>query len=80
MSVIASTGVPTIVSAVSPAAALLPWSSDVSAILFSCGFPGEEYGNFLSDVIFGTVTPSAILPVTIPSTENEVGFSTAEYP
>lgn len=80
VNVIAGTGTPVIVAAVSPAAVLMPWHHDVHSILFSCGFPGEEYGNALADIIFGSVNPTARLPLTIPNTENEVGFTPSEYP
>ena len=78
---IASTGLPrVIVSAVSPAAALMPWKSEVSSIIFSCGFPGEQYGRSLADIIFGFVNPSGRLPLSVPNKENEIGFSRSEYP
>lgn len=79
VSVIAGTGTPTIVAMQAPAAVLVPWKDSVKAILHGF-FSGEEYGNALVDVLFGRVNPSARLPITIPNTENEIGFTTSQYP
>jgi len=32
------------------------------------------------DVLYGTVTPSGRLPITIPNKDNEVGFTEQQYP
>lgn len=69
----------TIVSVRSPGAVLMPWASQVPAVLLSW-LPGQEAGNALADVLFGDVNPSARSPVTMPNKDNEVGFSEAEYP
>jgi beta-glucosidase len=56
----------TIVVAYTPAQILMPWSGQVSSILF--GFmPGQEQGNALARVLYGDVNPSGKLPVTIAS-------------
>jgi len=34
----------------------------------------------LADVIFGVVNPSGRLPVTYPNKDNEIGFTTDQYP
>ena len=69
----------TIVSVRSPGAVLMPWVPSVPAVLLSW-LPGQEAGNALADVLFGTVNPSARTPVTMPNKDNEVGFSAAQMP
>jgi len=77
---VAASGVArTVVTAVAPGAALTPWRNSVDAITF--GFmPGQEYGNALADVLFGDVNPSAKLPLTLPTRENEVNFTESDWP
>jgi beta-glucosidase len=43
----------------------MPWLDRVSAVL-QAWFPGQEAGNSIVDVLFGTVNPSGKLPMTIP--------------
>jgi beta-glucosidase len=71
----------TIVAVTNPGAVLLPWASleSVKAILVR-GFPGQENGNSLADVLFGIVNPYARLPVTMPNKDNEVLFTSEQYP
>ena len=64
--------VPTAVLTTVPGAVLTPWRDAVDAIT-TAFMPGQEYGNALADVLFGAVNPSAKLPLTFPTKENEVG-------
>ena len=68
-----------IVTIVSPGAILMPWANEVQAILLQF-FPGQEAGNALADVLFGHISPSGKLPLTMPNFENEVQFSQEAYP
>jgi len=51
----------------------------VSTIL-SNGFPGEQVGPAVADIVFGEVSPQAKLPVTFPNKENEQGMTEEQYP
>lgn len=77
--VAAAAGTKVSVIAVTPGALLTPWRDDVSAILIPF-MPGQEYGNAITDVLFGDVNPSAKLPITFPKIENEVAFAQEQYP
>jgi beta-glucosidase len=48
---------------------LLPWAERVAAILL-VGFPGQEFGNALADVLVGRVEPGGRLPTTWPQSEH----------
>jgi beta-glucosidase len=45
----------------------MPWRDRVSAVLLSW-FPGQEAGDGLADVLFGTAEPGGRLPTTWPAT------------
>jgi len=62
-----------------PGAVLTPWREEVHA-LTAAFMPGQEYGNALADVLFGSTNPSAKLPLTFPTKENEVNFNASEWP
>lgn len=49
-----------------PGAITTPWKSSVSSII-AMGYPGQEFGNALADVLFGVENPSGRLTVTWPS-------------
>jgi beta-glucosidase len=68
-----------IVVGVTPGAVLTPWASNVSAILIPF-MPGQEYGNAITDVLYGVVNPSARLHLTFPNKENEQEFTTSQWP
>jgi beta-glucosidase len=52
----------------------MPWRKDVAAVLLTW-FPGEEYGNALSDVIYGSREPGGRLPTTWGATLDDAPVS-----
>ena len=53
----------TVVLTISPGPFLTTWRDDVDAIV-DFGFPGEQEGHGMADVLFGDVVPSGKLPHT----------------
>ena len=53
-----------VVNAGSPVA--LPWADEVAAIVHA-GYPGQQFGRALADVLFGDVSPSGKLATTWPA-------------
>jgi beta-glucosidase len=69
----------TVVAMAVPGPVLTTWRPSVKAIL--CAFlPGEQYGNALFDLVYGSVAPQARLPVTMPLTANDQKMSEEQYP
>jgi beta-glucosidase len=64
----------TIVVTHGPGVVLMPWADNenVTAIL-AAHYPGEEIGNSITDVLWGTVEPSGRLPYSIPKDESDAG-------
>ncbi len=87
-----ATGTKTVVSLVNGRAFALPAIAATVPAVLECWLPGEEGGNGIADVLFGAVSPSGRLPVTLPrdvgqvplyynrkwSAEQVIGFS-ADY-
>jgi len=59
----------------------MPWSQhpNITAILTNF-LGGQQSGNAIADVLFGDLNPSARLPLTMPNKENEIHFSTEQWP
>merc|ERR1712118_123201 len=77
--VAAAAGSKTAVVAVTPGALLTPWRDSVNAILTPM-MPGQQYGNAISDVIFGDANPGGKLPITFPTKENEMEMTQEQWP
>jgi beta-glucosidase len=59
---------------------LMPWLSQVNALL-EVWYPGEEDGSVVANLVFGKVNPSGKLPMTFPKSENDVPAHTPQqYP
>lgn len=48
----------------------MPWVNDVSSVI-QAWYSGNEVGNALADVIYGSVNPSGRLPLTLPVREQD---------
>ncbi|KAK3281160.1 hypothetical protein CYMTET_11035 [Cymbomonas tetramitiformis] len=68
----------TVVIGTNPGAVLTSWRETVKGILLNF-MPGQEMGNAVVDILWGSVNPAARLPVTLPNIEDEVGFTHYEY-
>ena len=71
VSAVAAANPRTIVVVNSGAPVLLPWADEVAAVLVSW-FPGQEFGNAVCDVLTGVVEPGGRLPMTWPSSTEEL--------
>ena len=71
----------TVVVGLNPGPVLLPWAEQVDGLLLMFT-PGLECGHALADILWNDagVNPSGRLPLTMPASENQVGFTTEQYP
>ncbi|CAI7599720.1 unnamed protein product [Penicillium palitans] len=71
----------TIVVTHGPGVVLMPWADNenVTAIL-AAHYPGEQTGNSITDVLWGTVEPSGRLPYSIPKAASDYGPPLVEFP
>jgi len=61
----------TIVVLHAPGAVLMPWLDRVGAVLVAW-FPGEQNGNAIAPILFGTANPSGKLPVSFPRSASDL--------
>jgi len=62
-----------------PGAILMPWASEVAGIV-TAFLPGQEAGNAIARLLFGDISPSGRLPLSMPNIENEMEMSLEQYP
>jgi beta-glucosidase len=78
-SVASVSGAKTVVALTVPGAVLTPWRDQVASLLW-CGFPGQEFGRALLQIVSGEVVPSGKLPISLPVTENDMHFTKEQFP
>ena len=64
---------------IASAQACVDWATDVAALLVMF-MPGQEEGNAAADILFGDTSPSGRLPLTFPSSRNQVNMTKEMYP
>ena len=57
--------------------AMRPWIAKTPAVLETF-FPGQEAGNSIADVLYGSVNPSGKLPMTYPESLDQLPFTVAD--
>jgi beta-glucosidase len=72
-------GKKTIVIMSIPGVVEFPWSNDVDAIIADF-YGGEQMAPALLNILYGHVTPSGKLPVTLQKTENDEKITPEQYP
>ncbi len=71
---VAATGTPTVVVINAGSPVVLPWASDVAAIVQGY-FGGQEFGHAIADVLTGAAEPGGRLPTTWPAALADVPVS-----
>jgi beta-glucosidase len=69
---VVATGTKTVVVLVGGRVHALPWIAEHAAALVQAWLPGEEGGSGIADVLFGAVSPSGRLPVSMPRSVGQV--------
>ncbi len=69
---VVATGTPTVVVLVNGRALTLPWIAEHVPAVLEAWIPGQEGGSAIADVLFGTVSPSGRLPVSLARDAGQV--------
>jgi len=69
---VVATGTPTVVVLINGRVFALPWIAAHVPAVVEAWLPGEEGGSALADVLFGAVSPSGRLPISLPRTVGQV--------
>ncbi|MCB0450146.1 MAG: glycoside hydrolase family 3 C-terminal domain-containing protein [Confluentibacter sp.] len=64
MKAIAATGKPVVLVVVNGGALAINWAADHLPAIVSAGYPGQQGGNAVADVLFGDYNPAGRLPIT----------------
>ena len=70
---------PVVVVAVTPGPFLVEKFIDISAAVLDMGFPGEQEGNAIADILLGRINPSGKMPHTTPRKWNDMEMNQAQY-
>ena len=71
VSAVAAANSHTIVVLENGGAQVLPWLANVSAVL-EAWYPGQKGAEAIANILFGSVNPSAKLPITFPASVNDL--------
>ncbi len=69
---VVATGTPTIVVVISGRVHALPWIAEHAAALLYAWPAGEQGGAAIADVLFGAVSPSGKLPISLPRSAGQI--------
>lgn len=64
MKAVVNTGKPVVLVLLNGSALAINWASENISSILTAGYPGEEGGNAIADVLFGDYNPAGRLPVT----------------
>jgi len=76
ISAVAAVNPNTVVVLNTGSAVTMPWLDKVKGV-FEAWYPGQESGNAIARLLYGDVNPSGKLPVTFPTTMDQVPAATA---